>query len=230
MNYIVYELIPLVVLLVFAIRGLRRGLIKSLFSLVAVLVAFVGAILMANFLTPPVSEWVQPMLQPTIENALQSALPEEGGSAELSLDNVLQSLEQADLPLGLHGLLDNIQNENDAIQLDSLAQDVAGVLTEKLSNTITYAVLFLLAFLLILILWSCLARTLNLVAKLPVLNGLNRIGGFAFGLIFGAIILFVCAWVVRWLFLDWIGTDVIEQTRLLRFFMTVNPLDYLAKL
>lgn len=230
MNYIVIDLIILAVLLIFALRGMRRGLIVSLCSLIAVLVAFVGATLISNALTPPVSDWLEPKLQPSIESAVQSVLPEGGANMELPMDGVLQAVEDAELSEGLKDLLVGLLEEMPALNVETLTRDMAGAVAEKAANIITYVVLFLLAFVVILLVWKLLYRTLDLVTRLPVLHAANKLGGFAFGAVYGALLLFLCAWVVHWLGNGMIPADVIEQTRLLQFFMTVNPLDYLAKL
>lgn len=230
MNYIVIDLIILAVLLIFALRGMSRGLIVSLCFLIAVLVAFVGATLVSNALTPPVSDWLAPKLQPSIESAVQSVLPEGGANLELPLDGVLQAVEEAELSEGLKELVIGLLEEMPALNVETLTRDMADAVAEKAANIITYVVLFLLAFVVILLVWKLLYRTLDLVTRLPVLNAANKLGGFVFGAAHGALLLFLLAWVVRWLGNGLIPADVIEQTRLLQFFMTINPLDYLAKL
>lgn len=230
MNYIVYDLVILAVLLLFAFWDLHKGLIRSLFSLLAVLVAFVGALLVSNTCAPAVAGWLQPMLQPTVTQAVQSALPEEAAGAQLPLDDLLMMLDETDLPVGLDKVLSDLQ-ESGASVLNP--ESLAASLSEKLASAIACIALFLLSFLLILIVWALLSRTLDLVARLPGLHALNKLGGFVFGAVRGAVLLFVCAWLLQW---SWttsgslIPGEAIEQTYLLNFFMTVNPLDYLAAL
>lgn len=231
MSYIVYELVILAILVLFALWGMHRGLILSLCSLLAVLVAFVGATLISNLWAPSVAGWIQPTVSPSVTAAVRSALPEEVADAELPLKDLLILLDEADLPMGLSKFLPDLQ-EDGALVLttDSLTESLSSVLSEKLANTIAQIGLFLLSFVLILILWHLLGRTLDFVARLPGLHLLNKAGGFVFGAFRGALLLFVCAWVIRWLWSGLIPADAVEQTKLLHFFMTVNPLDFLAKL
>lgn len=231
MNYMIYDLIVLAVLVLFAAWGIHRGLIRSLFSLLAVLVSLVGAILVVNLLGSTVSAWLQPKLQPTVTAAVQAALPEDVADAELSLDHLILLLEEADLPFGLNRFVEEFRTDDTPeLTAGSLAEDLAVSLTEKLTGAITYTVLFLLAFLLILLIWHCIGRTLNLVAKLPGLHTLNKAGGLLFGVIRGAALLFICAWVIRQLRSDLIPAEAVEQTKLLHFFMTTKPLEFLANL
>lgn len=231
MSYIVYDLVILVVLLLFSFWGMHRGLILTLCSLLAVLVAFVGSILISNLLAPSVSKWIQPAVSPSVTSAVQSALPEEISEAELPIEDLLILLDEAELPMGLDQFLPDLQKDDMLIlTADSLVESLSNALTVKLSNAIACIGLFLVFFVLILILWHLLGRTLDLVARLPGLHMLNKAGGFVLGAFRGALLLFVCAWVVRWLWGGLIPAEAAEQSKLLHFFMTVNPLDYLAKL
>ena len=227
MNYIVYDLVILAILVLFALWGMHRGLILTLFSLVSLLVAFVGAILVSNFWSPSVAGWLQPLLQPVTASAVEAALPDNIADAELPLEDLIILLDEADLPLGLDQFLADLREEGVPIlSSGSLTQSLASSLAAKLANAIAHVGLFLLSFLLILILWHLLARTLNLVARLPGLHLLNKLGGIVLGAFRGAILLFICAWLVRWLWSDLLPAEAVEQSRLLHFFMTVNPLEF----
>lgn len=256
MSYIIYEIVILVVLLAFAIWGLRRGLVMSLCSLLAVLVALVGAVIISNSLTPAVAGWIQPSIEKTVvtatekmigaaaEDAVQSALPEEAEQTDLTVDtlrqmleesnlskdDLLQMLEEVNLPPAVKESAADLLEELPELNAGLMVEDMSEALSEKLANGIARVGLLLLSFVLILVLWGVLARALNLVARLPVLRTANKLGGFVFGGLRGALLLFVCAWALRWIGNDLIPAEAVEQTKLLNFFMTVNPLDYLAKL
>lgn len=231
MSYIVYDLVILAVLAAFALWGMHRGLILTLCSLLAVLVAFVGAILVSNFWAPSVAGWVQPTVSPVVTAAVRSALPEEISDAELPIEDLLVLLDEADLPMGLNKFLPDLQTDDIVVlTADSLVDSLSSALSAKLANAISYIGLFLLSFVLILILWHLLGRTLDLVAHLPGLHLLNKVGGLVFGAFRGALLLFVCAWIIRWLWSGLIPAEAMEQASLLRFFMTFNPLDYFTNL
>lgn len=231
MSYIVYDLVILFILVLFALWGIRRGLILSFFSLLAVLVAFVGANLISNFWSPSVSGWIQPMISPSITAAIQSALPEGTAAVELPVEELLVLLDNAELPFGLGQLLPDFQADSVLMPTTgSLIESLSAALSEKAADAIAGIGLFLISFLLILIIWRLLGHTLDLVARLPGLHLLNKVGGLIFGLFRGALLLFVFAWIIRWLWGGLIPAEAVEQAKLLHFFMTVNPLDFLAKL
>lgn len=231
MNYIVYDLVILAILVLFALWGMHRGLILTLCSLVALLVAFVGASLVSNFWSPSVAGWLQPLLQPATSSAVESALPEGTADAELPLEKLLILLDEADLPFGLDEFVSDLREEGvPVLSAGSLVESVSTSLAEKLANAIAWVGLFLISFLVILILWRLLARALNLVARLPGLHLLNKLGGIVLGAFQGMILLFICAWLVRWLWNDLIPPEAVEKSKLLHFFMTVNPLEYFSSL
>ncbi len=227
MSYIIYDIVILIILVLFAIHGLKRGLVRSLFSFLAVLVALVGALIVSNQFSPAVSEWLHPLVEPAVTSAVESALPEDSAQVELPIDQLLPLLQDTELPLGLNKLLDAFAQEDTE---PTLAGGLSVHLTAMVASAIASIGLFLIAFILILILWHLLSRTLDLVTHLPGLNFLNKLGGLVFGVLRGAIVLFVCAWLIRWLWSDLLPGQIIEQSKLIHFFMTVNPMDYLAKL
>lgn len=231
MTFLIFDLIILALLIFFAIRGARRGLVLTLLSLVSVLVAFVGALLISNFCAKPVAQWLQPSIEPHVQSAVESALPDYLEGEVLSTDKLLALLDETNLPLGLNEVLADFLREHTlSPDLDALTDNIVSVLAEKVSLAIVYVALFLISFVLILILWKLLSHALDLVARLPGLNTLNKLGGFLLGALRCAMLLFVAGWLLRMLGSNLISAEVIESSYLLRFFMTFNPLDYLAKL
>lgn len=241
MNFFIFDAAIVVILLLFALWGRHRGLILSVFSLLALVVAIAGGFFVSNLLTPTVTEWVQPMVEKTVMSAVQSALPEEDAAAiedenlpdRFTLDDIQSYLDEADveLPEQVQTFLDQLgESENDTpFSIKELTANVAG----QTAEAIVRVVLFLLSFVLILILWHLLARTLDLVSRLPGLNTMNKLGGFLFGALRGALLLFVAAWLLKWYptaLESLIPAETIEQTYLLKFFLTAKPLEILASL
>ena len=250
MNYLIFDGIILVILLLFALGGAHRGLIMSVFSLLAVVVAIIGGLFLSKYLTPVVTEWVQPVVEKNIMPIIQSALPENAEDAmhtnsseeknqffeTLSPETVQDYLD--DYGIELPPLVEDIllqMSEEDLFDLvdSNTVEELATSFAEKIVSAVLRVVLFLLCFILILILWHILARALDLVSRLPGLNAMNKLGGFLFGAVRGALFLFVAAWLLKCYpsaLNSLVSPETVEQTYLLKFFLNVRPLELLASL
>ena len=89
-----------------------------------------------------------------------------------------------------------VENNNsqiyDALGIYDFEAYVSGYLTCLIINAISFVGVFLLMIVLLKIIEGCL----DLVSKLPVLNGINKIGGILIGVIKGFLILWVVCIVV----------------------------------
>ena len=227
------ELLVIAVLVGFTVMGMRRGLVMSLLGLAGVLVAFIGAGVLANSLAPAVGSALEPRFAAAIEEQLNESLQhtefasESGGVAatpdEVALPGVLEVLRE----MGLYEpLIDSIDRavENGMTQA---AASAAARVAAALAQSVAYLILFVLGFVLILILWKAVSRALDLVARLPVLHSLNKTLGAAFGLLQGCLFLFLAAWALQFMG-QVIPPETVEQTVLLRFFLTTNPVSLLT--
>lgn len=254
MNYLIFDAIILVVLLVFAFVGRHRGLILSLFSLLALLVAIGGGLIVSKHLTPAVTDWVYPLVEDHVTSAVQSALPEEveGDHSGLfnpemseKLSDLLENLSPEtiqdtlnktgiELPKQVQNFLLRMSEEERSALADSGSlEEFASAAAEKAVRAVVRVVLFLLCFVLILILWNILAKALDLVARLPVLKTMNKLGGFLFGVARGALFLFIVAGLLNFyptVLNSLIPPETLEQTYLVRFFLNAQPLEFLASL
>ena len=250
MNYLIFDLIIAAVLIAFALWGRHRGLILSIFSLVALLVAIFGGLFVSKQLTPVVTEWTLPAVEKHVIPMIQSVLPEDAEDAiqtssseeknqffeNLSPETVQDYLDNygIELPAPVHDFLMQMDEEDLFDLVDSsTVEELATTFTGKVISAVLRVVLFLLCFVLILILWNVLARALDLVSRLPGLNAMNKLGGFLFGLLRGALFLFVAAWLLKCYpsaLNALVSPETVEQTYLLEFFLTVKPMELLASL
>lgn len=225
MPFILFD-IAIVLILLFAVwRGATRGFVLALFGLIAVIVAFVGASFLATTLAPKVGAALEPRFASVIEEKLTEqfqsvdtpALP-EGEQPDYPLQDVLAVLKG----MGLYK--DLIKAVDDAVQdgMTDVAANAAAAVAAAIAQSVAYMIIFLLAFILILLAWTLLSHALDLVAKLPGLNILNKTAGGIVGFFKGCILLFVAAWLLR-LSGSLIPEEAVAQTTLLKFFMTTNP-------
>lgn len=231
MPYLLFDVAIVLILLFFLWRGASKGFVLSLCGLVAVIVALVGASFLAGVLAPRVGAALEPRFAAAIEEqlnaAIQSGAAGEGALApeDVPLSGVLDVLRDMGLYEDLVESIDQAVSQG----LTGAAASAAAAVAAAIAQSAAYAILFLIFFLLVLIAWTILSHALDLVSKLPGLNALNKLGGAAFGFLKGCIFLFVAAWLLRFSG-SLIPEEAVQQTTLLRFFMTTNPMTLLAGL
>lgn len=231
MAFLIADGLVLAVLLIFACIGARRGLILSLCGLLAFVVAFLGASFAARTLSPAVADALEPKFAAAIEEQLNESIrqqAEAGEAAVLSPDDVpLEGVLDALREMGFYETLINTVDRAVESGMTAAAASAAAAVAAAIAQSAAYLILFLLGFFLILLAWRLLSRALDLVARLPGLHFLNKTGGALFGLVQGCIILFVAAWLLQF-FGQMLPRELVEQTVLLKFFMTTNPFSLVA--
>lgn len=229
MTYLVYDLAVIAILALFALWGSRKGLVLTLCSLVAVFVALIGAAFLSNALAEPVAKAVEPVVERRIQESLTEAIRMtefisiNGGVAErpeeVALAGVVGHLKESHL---FQGFADAFQRAVDN-GVAEVAANAAKALAHFVAVQIARMLIFVLAFIAVLIAWFFFSHALDLVARLPVLNTVNRWGGAAAGLVKGALVLFVAAWLLQD---GYIPREAVENTFLLKFFCTASPLSF----
>lgn len=228
---VIIDIAAALVLLGFAVGGAKRGLFRALAGLLTIVVALAGAGIIAAALTTPVTKLVTPLLAEHVEQRVENALAEESDQVQMPEADVDDGSDLLDL-LSLIGL-DSDVRENLVGDIQDAVHDtgvsVATAVVESLTRTFIYGALFLLSFAALLIVLKIAIRAMDLVLKLPVLHGLNAVGGAAIGLAEGALVLFLSVWVLRRLGMSF-ETGPAAQTVLFQFFTTHTPLDVLSLL
>ncbi|MEG1396473.1 MAG: CvpA family protein [Oscillospiraceae bacterium] len=210
--YILLDVAVLGLLVLFGFWGAKRGFVLSLCGLFAVVVAIFGASLLSHYITPIISNFLAPHLTPIFEGWLvQEGVPQQSGFLWRMMEQAL-----------LHSLPETVAGALPQVT-------TAAALAITVAGWIANATSFLLTFMVILLLWTLLSHALNLVSKLPGLNMLNKTAGLMVGLIKGAVVLFVGAWVLKHLD-GFVPPELTAQTTLFRFFMTMNPMTLITML
>ncbi len=100
-------------------------------------------------------------------------------------------------------------------------------LTAEAALPATRAILFLAGFVVIQMIWTALCHILDLVAKLPGLNLINKMLGGVLGFAKGVLILLVAQWALCDL-LQWIPTEVAAESRVLPWLDILTQLPVLT--
>ena len=225
--HLIYDGAIVAILAYFFLRGRKKGLILALCGLAAFFVAIIGARMASDAFAPKVAHMLQPHFSTVIEAHLGHGLEER-------LDELLTAGEQGDnaiakllTTLGFYDEVADTIRSAVSGQAAQTAADVAVALARSVAEVVAGVLVFIAAFLLITVGWFLLSHALDLAARLPILNGLNRTLGGLFGLLQGMLLLFLVAWVLR-LMGGVIPQDTVEQTTLLKFFCTTNPISLIT--
>lgn len=234
----------IVAILAFSIwRGMRRGLVLTIAGFLAIFVGFVGASVTVDVLNEPVSRIIQPVIKQSITEAFEQ---QRGPSIHIQDHSTYRPTiplpeeeqeEEPEIQVPLDVILDYFENNR---YLRPFAHSVRDALDEGLINLAasaleaisTYAairiarvLIFLVAFVVLMLVWFFFSRALDLAFRLPVLSSLNSWGGGAAGFLKGALLLFIAAWLLRE---SVIPQKVIDESILLKFFCQNSPLTILA--
>lgn len=202
MNLTASMLLDVVLALLLAlsiVQGFRRGFILALCSLLAVFLALAGGWYLASHYAQPVQETLEPIIVQRMVPDRPEDTPNQNGETSSLAGSVQEQVEQA---------AEDAQTAFMVQQAKALASLASKVL------------LFLAGFIGVLVIWLILCHALDLVARLPGLNFLNKAMGAVLGLVKGLILLLV----LRWLLCDalhLIPTEIAEGSYVLSFLSSV---------
>lgn len=223
---VIIDAIVVVVLLAFAIWGARQGLIRALAGLVMVIVALVGAGMIAATFSGPAARLAAPVIQKHITSRVEEAMAVQTDSTP---EEVGEEPRVEDL-LVLLGLDEDVRGSL-AEQAEERVRDtgasIVSAVVESMVGSVAYGVLFILSFLALLLMLHVLVGAMDLVMKLPLLHGLNTLGGGVLGLIEGTLVLFLAVWAARRLGISF-ETEALAEAHILRIFTTNTPLSLLS--
>jgi len=218
MNPIFLDVIIAVVILLCVCSGYHKGFVLTLCGFLAVFVAFIGAAVLSNLLAEPVAGVLTPMVERAVRQAIETYSADalsvlsssvSGLSASVSIDPELLETIQVPTELLLEQILTALRSvpalqviaENFQAAVESgaieVTADIVQALAQYIAVQIARIILFLLAFVVILIAWFILSHALDLAFKLPVLSSLNRWGGAAVGLLKGVALVAIALWFLK---------------------------------
>ncbi|WP_409967266.1 CvpA family protein [Bengtsoniella intestinalis] len=217
---LMFDLIIVVIALFFIIQGWYRGLVLSLASLVVLICAGAGASIAADFLTPLAT----PVVTPSLESYLTNQIAEQ---AQTDPSATLASmLEDGKLSI-LTPYLDNEVIATAEASLSEFASETIADISNLVATGIIGTIIWVFAFLILALLLHIILHAVDLVAKLPVLNTLNTIGGILVGVVQSLLVIYIVL-IVAGCF-NWLPTEVEgAQSYVYHYFAAYNPLSLIA--
>lgn len=168
----------LVFLAVMALYGYARGFVKIVLSMVAM----IATLVLSALLVGPVSSVVKDM---EIGESIRESVNEIVAEAEI-VDT--ESIYNLDLP---EALLDTIADGTKVTE-DAIQDYVSEALTDIVITALTFLVLVIVIYIAIKI----VITVLDVITKLPFLNGVNKSAGAVIGLIQGMIYVWIACLIV----------------------------------
>lgn len=223
MNWLVIAVI--VFLMAMVVAGYRKGFVKIAFGLLSMIIALVLVSALAPSVQSVLTEHtsVHEKLSQACSKKLESQFVQNEEQTTKTMENVLT---EAGVPLPT--VMVKVIKKATVDQEASLEK-----LGATLSGWILYGISFLVTFILIIILLRFVGGLLDLVTKLPLIKGTNRLLGCCAGLIEGLLFLWLGALVLSVFCTTEAGQQMVElvnESKFLQILYNHNGIIYLAAL
>lgn len=179
--------ILLIVVVVFfvmcMINGTRKGLIRSLFSCGASILALILTINCYHFVGRALNNYtpIESNIQAYVVSSLQ--IQPEKETQKIDRTKQTELISGLNLPKGVKNAL--IENNNKEIYQALDATGFYEYIGRYLAEMAVNGIAFLSTYLIVWIILRFLLKILDFMTELPILKGLNRIGGTLLGMIEG---------------------------------------------
>lgn len=194
-------------LIIMILHGHYKGFIRLAVSAAALIVTLV----IVHAAMPQITSYLKNNTQiyNSIENSMRKAAGLDAEADEQPPAEQRDAIEGLKIPAQLKdALLENNNNEvYRVLGVETFTEYVAGYLTNSIINIAGFLILFALVFAVLQIVMSWL----DLVAKLPILSGINKLAGAALGAVEGLIILWLLCLLVTVFSGTHIGQEIIGQ-------------------
>lgn len=187
MNWLVVAVAA--VLVVFALKGRKVGFIKTIFSIFSIIIAIVVSSALSPYVSKAlrtndkfynyINERVEDVINLKVEDKDKTTVSEQAEAiSKLSLPDSIKK-----------NLLENKNNSEvyKALHVDTFKEYVNGYITTIAINAIAFIITYVVVT--ILLFGVCIA--LNIISKLPIINGLNKTAGLLVGLFEGLLVIWM---------------------------------------
>ena len=184
MNWLFWVIIAFIAYHV--IDGLRRGFIRKAVSAVSLIVTLV----LVTYLTPQITNFIQEKtsIQDNLQKKCSEIFLNNEYNEDVKTDQVLM-IENMDLPENIKEmLLENNNTESYDVLKVTGFHDYVGAYIAKL---IINALAFLLSFVIVWTAIRAVLLALDVVTKLPILHGINKLAGGGLGLVYGVVLVWI---------------------------------------
>ena len=225
-NYLVWA--AAAVFLIFMVIGFTQGFVRFIFALFSAILTAVLVIMLVN----PMAEWLKN--HTPVYTSIESVCKEKLTADIPDGTTVLQQssfIEKVPVPQTLKDKL--TANNNSTVYEKLGVTDFSDYISAYTAGIILKVLAFIAAFLLITLLLRLTIFTLDRIAELPVLHGINKFLGLLCGAGMGLLVIWVFFLVLTLFWSTKFGQDCsaqIDQSRFLTFLYDKNILlKYISK-
>ena len=214
--------------------GYKKGFIRIVISLVSTIITIV----LVGIFAPKVSDLLVEYtpLDDAIHNKFVTAIFEEidekvgdesdeKEEGEMSLEEQISSIEGADVPAFLKEAL--LNNNNNEIYEQLAVKTFSEYVGSYLANWVIKVIAFIVTFIIAIVIVRVLVSSLDIIAELPMLHGINRGIGTALGLGFALIIVWIGFLFLTIMYSNEFGQlcyGMMEESKLLTYLYENNPI------
>lgn len=215
----IIDIVLLLILLGCMWKGYRNGLIPGVFMLLALFASLYGAKLVAETYSEEFTSILEPFASGLTDRAMRELEDEEvlkGNDVYAASKAILEEI-------GFMGTAaENIAGELEK-EADETGHVLRAAMVKRLCIDVAYTLTLVIAFVLLAIAFAVLGNLISLSFHIPGLEVINGILGAIFGLGEGAVFAFFIAWIIRFGGML-LKPEVVEETILLKWLQSVNPL------
>jgi hypothetical protein len=218
MNWVLLVVIGIIAVLGFI--GMKKGLIKMVFSLASTIVALLVAMLFSPMVAGMMknNEAIVGFFDEKISTIVDFTSEEAQEETESKQESLIDSLP---LPETFKESL--LENNTAESYISMQAQNFEEYVCRQITNVIINAIAFVATLLLAIVALAILCKTLDLLAKLPLLKQINAAAGLATGVAGGLMIVWILFVILTMFAGTAFGSDALSM-------IAENPLlDFLYK-
>lgn len=199
----IYDIVSLIVIVVFAIIGAKKGAAKVFFNLLSYVAAFVASVLLSHFLAEIV---YNAFLKQTITDNITSVIND--ASVTTASEKAAEFLST--LPAFFANAFSYFGTSADsftAMFTDSAVSGIEAVVMTPIVGIISL-ILFIILFAVLLFVFKKLFGAIAKLFRLPLINVADTIVGLVFGILEGILAVYIMAFLIR-LIIPLTGGDVL---------------------
>ena len=187
MNWLV--IVVAFILAAFAFKGRKVGFIKTVFSIFSIGIAIVVSSAVSPYISKALrtNDKFYNYIYDRVEDVVKLKVDKEEKNSVTEQANAIDKLS---LPESIKKKLQENKNNSEvykALKVDTFKEYVNGYITTLVIN----AIAFIITYVVVTIILIIICAALNILSKLPIINGLNKTAGLLVGLFEGLLIVWM---------------------------------------